>query len=67
MSCFKFPRKVCRELDSMVSKFWWEQEGKIHWKAWRDMGKAKCEGGMGFRDLEAINKALLAKITWRIL
>lgn len=33
MSCFKFPKKVCMELDSLISNFWWGQNGdsgKIH-------------------------------------
>lgn len=70
MSCFSFPKKVCNELDSMISKFWWGQkgnDGRIHWKAWKSLSKAKSDGGMGFWELEAFNKALLAKTAWRIL
>ncbi|XP_028765313.1 uncharacterized protein LOC114723286 [Neltuma alba] len=70
MSCFMFPKKTCSELDSMISNFWWGQrgqEGRIHWKAWKVMSKMKSEGGMGFRSLEAFNKALLAKTAWRLI
>ncbi|XP_028796854.1 uncharacterized protein LOC114752287 [Neltuma alba] len=48
----------------MVAKFWWnggEEGRKIHWKAWGKLIDAKKEGGMGFREFEATNEALLAK------
>ena len=34
MSCFKLPDSLCKDLNSMVSKFWWGQksdERKISW------------------------------------
>ena len=37
MNCFKFPSQTCKELNSLISNFWWDgsiEGGGTHWKAW---------------------------------
>ncbi|KAG7617742.1 putative ribonuclease H domain, reverse transcriptase zinc-binding domain-containing protein [Arabidopsis thaliana] len=70
MACFLLPKTVCKQIISVLADFWWrnKQEAKgMHWKAWDHLSRPKAEGGIGFKDIEAFNLALLGKQMWRML
>ncbi|KAL2938369.1 LINE-1 retrotransposable element ORF2 protein [Bienertia sinuspersici] len=70
MSIYKLPSEIIEKIHSAMDKFWWRQNDdkrKIHWKSWDSMCTPKCLGGMGFRDLEVFNQALLGRQAWRLI
>lgn len=57
MSCFKLPKLLCKELESMFARFWWGQrrfECKIHWVSWTNLCDSKLNDALDFHNLENV-------------
>ncbi|XP_074265807.1 uncharacterized protein LOC141588255 [Silene latifolia] len=70
LSVFKIPVSVTNKINSLLSHFWWAggRLGRtIHWCSHKFLSLPKREGGLGIRNIECLNQAMLGKHAWRII
>ncbi|KAL9677611.1 hypothetical protein QQ045_005844 [Rhodiola kirilowii] len=64
MQCYKMPKYLCEYLLSSAVRFLWsgdEKGNSIHWVRKEIILKEKASGGLGIREPELFNLALLMK------
>lgn len=70
MSVFIFPDATVNDIEKMLNLFWWRGGSNskgIRWLAWDKLTCTKKKGGMGFKDFNCFNLAMVAKQGWYML
>lgn len=64
MSLFVMPKGVSNQLNRIFRQFFWNEKDikrRIHTVRWEQFCTDKGKGGLGLKDLQAMNQALLCK------
>ncbi|XP_075101861.1 uncharacterized protein LOC142177287 [Nicotiana tabacum] len=62
------PNSIPGHLYKTFARFFWstKEEGRSrHWASWKNICLPKEEGGLGFRSLHDVSRALFSKLWWR--
>ncbi|XP_019244346.1 PREDICTED: uncharacterized protein LOC109224216 [Nicotiana attenuata] len=67
LSAVNAPAFVINKLHKLMARFFWSSStegGSRHWASWDTLCLPKKEGGIGFRSLHDVSKALFCKLWW---
>jgi hypothetical protein len=72
MSNILFTKKFIAKLTAIIRNFWWTgireetNSRSLCLRAWKDICTPKNKGGLGIRNLQAMNQGLILMAAWRI-
>ena len=72
MSNILFTKNFIAKLTAVIRNFWWTgireetNSRSLCLRAWKDICTPKNEGGLGIRNLQAMNQSLILMAAWRI-
>ena len=72
MANILFSKKFIAKLTAVIRNFWWtgvretDSKKSLCLRAWKDICSSKGEGGLGIRNLKAINESLILTAAWRL-
>ncbi|KAJ0029885.1 hypothetical protein Pint_13379 [Pistacia integerrima] len=64
LPCTKVPLSTCQHIERLQHSFIWGdqiEKRKVHWVIWSTLCKPKDLGGLGIKNLQLMNEALLSK------
>lgn len=70
MQTAAIPKGGCDKMDRCQRQFLWgstNEKRKMHKVNWKKVCKPKNLGGLGIRKMYNVNKALLAKASWKVV
>lgn len=72
MSNILFTKKFIAKFTAVIRNFWWigireeTNSRSLCLRAWKDICTPKNEGGLGIRNLQAMNQSIILMAAWRI-
>lgn len=73
MATILLSRKLLSKITAIIRKFWWtgvkegQDKNPLCLKSWKDICRPIDEGGLGIRDIQAVNKSLILNSAWRLV
>ncbi|XP_026428902.1 uncharacterized protein LOC113324830 [Papaver somniferum] len=71
MTCFIIPKSITKRMDRRNRAYWWDhsrEDGRgLCLKKWVAFCFSKEMRGIGFKNFECFNRALIAKTVWRMI
>ncbi|KAL0288047.1 UNVERIFIED_CONTAM: Retrovirus-related Pol polyprotein from type-2 retrotransposable element R2DM [Sesamum radiatum] len=66
---FILPKHIIKEIEKRLRNFLWKGSTEIGYAkvSWQRVCRPVSEGGLGIRDIQALNKGLMSRHLWRIV